>query len=51
MTENCIRNVGIFNGQYKVTIPKTIAQIMELKHKDKLEFSLDNDRIIIRRLK
>lgn len=37
------------NGQIKVTIPKTIATAMQLRHKDKLKFIFNGRNWEIRR--
>ena len=50
MTEKCIRKVTVYKNQYKITIPKTIAQVMRLEHKDEIEFLLEHGDIVMRRV-
>ena len=47
MNNKIIRKVSESNGQYKVTIPKVIVQIMRLSNKDKVEISVKEDSIVI----
>lgn len=50
MNGKLIRKVMYFKGQYKVTIPKHIAQMMGLRHKDPMEFLLEHGDIVIRKV-
>ena len=50
MNDKCIRNVMLFNGQYKITIPKHIAQMLGLHHKDSVEFLLKDGDVVIRKV-
>jgi len=51
MAEKCIRNVTKYKGQYKITIPKHIAQVLGLEHKDPVEFLLEHGDIVMRTVK
>lgn len=37
--------------QYTVTIPKALIHLLGLKEQDELEFSLDGDKVVIRKTK
>jgi len=37
------------NGQVRVTIPKALANALELKHKEEVEFIMKDGDLIIRR--
>ena len=50
MGEKCIRNVTKFKGQYKITIPKHIAQIWGLEHKTPIEFLLEHGDVVLRKV-
>jgi len=50
MNGKLIRNVTYYKGQYKVTIPKHIAQVLGLEHKDPVEFLLEHGDIVIRKV-
>jgi len=39
------------NGQVRVTIPKALADALQLKHKEEVEFIIQGEDIIIRRKK
>ena len=45
-----IRNVAVYNGQYKITIPKEIALKMGLQNKDAIELSYNNGILTIKKL-
>lgn len=46
-----IRHISENRGQFKITIPKTIALIMGLNNKDKVEISYNDNTIIIKVIK
>jgi len=46
-----IRHISESRGQFKITIPKTIALIMNLKDKDEVELTYNDSSITIRVIK
>jgi len=38
------------NGQYLITLPKTIAQAMRLKKGDRIEFLFDKGDVLVRKV-
>ena len=39
------------NGQVRVTIPKALANALQFKHKEEVEFLIKEDELIMRRKK
>lgn len=51
MGEKCIRKVAKYKGQYKITIPKHIAQIWGLDDKSPIEFLMEHGDVVMRKVR
>jgi len=44
------RNVNVSGGQYRVTIPKSLAKVMDLSNKDTVKIVYENDKLILSKM-
>lgn len=45
-----IRKMSEYNGQYRIVIPKAIAQSMQIKNRDPFEIIIERGDIILRKI-